>query len=130
MIRNTETLGILMMAFTLALSSCGVPRTPSGVIEEYLDAMVDKNVSRAVNLSCSTWEENAKTDGAGFRGVEVSLEDALCSVIDESAESATVSCSGKFVFQYAGGEIRELNLDRPNYSLVQESGVWKMCGHE
>lgn len=130
MTRNKLAFGILLMVLTLALSSCGVPNSPSDIIEEYIDAMVAKNDILTVNLSCVAWEENAKAEGAGFEGVEVSLEDVACLVMDETSDSASVSCTGKFIFQYAGGEIEEIDLDRRNYSLVQESGEWKMCGYE
>ena len=130
MTRNTLVLGIRLMLFTLALSSCSVPSSPSDVIEEYIDAMVAKDDILTVNLSCVAWEENAKAEGAGFEGVNVSLADASCSVINESGDTATVSCTGNFIFQYAGGENEEISLDRRNYSLVQESGEWKMCGYK
>jgi len=128
--RKIPVLGILLILSTFALASCSASSSPSDVIEKYINAMVSKDDILTVNLSCVAWEENAKAEGAGFEGVEVSLKDASCSVIDESGDVATVSCSGKFVFQYAGGENEEINLDRRSYALVQESGEWKMCGYK
>jgi hypothetical protein len=127
-IRNKVFIGTTLFVIALNLSACSTPNSPSDVVEEYHRAMAAKDDVLTVNLSCLAWEENAKADGAGFEGVEVSLKDASCIVLDEDGENATVSCSGKFVFQYAGGEIEEIGLERRNYSVIKEAGEWKMCG--
>lgn len=128
MIHSKLIIGMILIVILLGLTACSAPDSPSDVVENYLVAMVAKDDILTVNLSCIAWEENAKAEGAGFQGVEVSLENAACIVVDENGDRAIVSCSGKFVFQYAGGEVDEIDLSRRNYSVVKEAGEWKMCG--
>ena len=114
----------------LVMTACAPSSSPSKVVEQYLAALVAKDDVRAVNLSCIAWEESAKADGASFEGVEVTLEDAACSVISGDEQIADVSCSGRFLFRYAGGEEEEIGLDRRDYLVVLEGGDWRMCGYK
>lgn len=112
----------------LGITACAQSSSPSDIVEQYLAALVAKDDIKAVNLSCVDWEESAKADGASFEGVEVTLEDAACSVISEDEQSAVVSCTGRFLFSYAGEEEEEIGLDRWDYLVVLEGGDWRMCG--
>jgi hypothetical protein len=114
----------------LVLSACAQTSSPASAVEQYLAALVAKDDVKAVNLSCSAWEANAKADGASFEGVEVTLEDAVCTVKSEDGQSAVVGCTGRFRFTYAGGEEQEISLDRRDYLVVLEGGDWRMCGYQ
>ncbi|MEK6220939.1 MAG: hypothetical protein N2D54_01670 [Chloroflexota bacterium] len=122
--------GLMIISMTILMASCSSSTSPTVVVEQYIESMVAKDDIATVNLSCSSWEANAKADGASFEGVEVSLEDMACSVVSEDSDNAVVSCTGQFVFQYAGGENEEIGLDSRNYSMVKQAGEWKMCGYE
>ena len=123
---------ILLLVFLLmfVLSACSQSSSPSDVIENYLAALVAKDDVLAINLSCAAWEANAKADGASFEGVEVTLEDASCTVMSEDGQTGVVACKGKFVFSYAGGEAEEIGLDRRDYLVSFEGGDWRMCGYQ
>lgn len=114
----------------LVLSACAQAASPADVVEQYLAALVAKDDIKAVTLSCAAWEENARADGASFEGVEVTLEDAACTVKSEDGQSAVVSCTGRFRFSYAGEEEEEIGLDRRDYLVVLEGGDWRMCGYQ
>ena len=114
----------------LGVTACAQSSLPSKVVEQYLAALVAKDDIKAVNLSCVAWEESAKADGASFEGVEVSLEDASCLVVTEDGQNGIVSCTGKILFSYAGGEEKEIGLDRRDYLVVFEGGDWRMCGYQ
>ncbi len=121
---------LIMFLITVGLVACSQSDPPSRVVEDYLTALVEKDDVLAVNLSCLEWEESAKAEGASFEGVEVILENASCVVVEQDDQSATVTCSGKFVFSYAGGEDEEIGLDRRDYFVVFEGGDWRMCGYK
>jgi hypothetical protein len=112
----------------LVLSACVQTSSPAGVVEKYLAAVAAKDDIKTVNLSCAGWEANAKADGASFEGVEVTLEDPVCTVKSEDGQSAVVGCTGRFRFTYAGGEEQEISLDQRDYLVVLEGGDWRMCG--
>jgi galactitol-specific phosphotransferase system IIB component len=115
----------------LLLAACGQGvGSPGDVVEDYLAALVAKDNIAAVNLSCAAWEANADVEGAAFEGVEVVLEEVTCTVAEESGDSATVTCTGRIVFSYAGGESEEIDLSSRDYSLVLEGGEWRMCGYK
>jgi hypothetical protein len=124
--------GLVLIIFLLTVGSvaCSQSDPPSRVVEDYLNALVEKDDVLAVNLSCLEWEKSAKAEGASFEGVEVILDSASCVVVEEDGQSATVTCTGKFVFSYAGGEVEEIGLDRRDYFVVFEGGEWRMCGYK
>lgn len=114
----------------ILLTSCESARTPADVIVEYLEALAEKDQTSAVANSCAAWEEKALAEGASFINVEVTLEDLECQVLSQSDTEATVSCSGSFISSYAAGENQELDLSGLVFSLVLESGDWRMCGYQ
>jgi len=121
---------IIVLITGVLLSSCQAARTPADVIVEYLEALAGKDQTSAVANSCAAWEEKARAEGASFINVEVTLEDLECQVLNQSDTEATVSCSGSFISSYAAGEDQELDLSGLVFSLVLESGDWRMCGYQ
>jgi ethanolamine utilization protein EutQ (cupin superfamily) len=122
-------LGLLVSA--LLLTACGTSSdAPEKVVEAYLAALVAGDSAQAVSLSCAAWEESAVSDSAAFDGVEVSLEGATCSVIEQDGGRAVISCKGQFVFSYAGGESQTLGLENRQYVVVMENDSWRMCGYQ
>ena len=114
----------------LVLSACTQTSSPPDVVQQYLTALVTKDDIKVVNLSCAAWEEGARADSASFTGVQVTLEDAACEVKSEEGQSAVVSCTGNLRYSYAGGEEKEISLDRRNYLVVLEGDGWRMCGYQ
>lgn len=115
----------------LLLTACGTSsNTPEKVVEAYLAALVAGDSAQAVSLSCAAWEESAVSESAAFDGVEVSLEAAVCSVAEQAEGKTVVTCTGQFVFSYAGGEAQTLGLDNRQYVAVMENDSWRMCGYQ
>ena len=122
--------GWALLITALSLPGCRNQNTPQGAIEAYLRALVSKDVTQAVNVSCAEWEEQALAEGAAFEGVTVKLEGLACQAMDAEEKSATyVTCEGKFVYSYAGGENMESDLAGRVFQAKQEGSQWKMCGY-
>jgi hypothetical protein len=62
--------------------------------------------------------------------VQASLDSASCSVVEQEDGRAVVSCTGQFVFSYAGGESQTLGLENRRYVVVNENDTWRMCGYQ
>ena len=128
--RKTLMIFVSLVGLTLGLAACSQAADPGDVVEQYFAALVATDDVQAVNLSCVEWEQNAKAEGASFEGVEVALEDPDCSLVEEDGDTGTVTCTGKIVFSYAGGENEEIGLDIRSYIVALEGGEWKMCGYK
>lgn len=129
--RNSINIRIIFIVLfgSLIISSCSAAGSPAGTMEKYLQALADKDEISAVNYSCAEWEEQALAEGASFKTVEVTLENLACLVDGETTETATVSCTGKFIFSYDAGEDQELDLAGRSFKVTKESGEWRMCGY-
>lgn len=131
---KTQSATIRFLLFSLLgmlLVGCGQSAIPpDAVVENYLAALVANDDVAAVNFSCAAWETNAQEEGASFEGVEVALQDVDCAVSEQDSASATVTCAGKIVFSYAGGEDEEIDLSARSFSVVLEGSEWRMCGYK
>jgi outer membrane lipoprotein-sorting protein len=121
---------MILIISSFLVSACESARTPADVIVDYLEALAESDQTAAVSNSCVAWEEQARAEGASFINVEVSLKDLDCQVQDQSKTEATVLCTGSFLFSYDAGEEQELDLFGRVFSLVMESGEWRMCGYK
>ncbi|MEW5830907.1 MAG: hypothetical protein AB1846_18600 [Chloroflexota bacterium] len=120
-----------LIVSALLLTACGASAdTPEKVVEAYLAALVAGDSAQAVSLSCAAWEEFAISDSAAFDGVEVSLDGAACSIVEQAEGRAVVACTGQFVFSYAGGESQTLGLENRQYLVMMENDSWRMCGYQ
>ncbi len=120
-------IALLLVAF---VSACQPTSTPANAIENYLQALADKDQTAAIANSCADWEMDARAEGASFINVEVGLEDLSCQTQSQSDSKATVTCDGRFVFSYDAGEDQELVLNGRLFSTIKEGGEWRMCGYQ
>jgi hypothetical protein len=112
------------------ISACSEGDSASAAIENYLQALADKDQVSAVGFSCVNWEEQAAAEGASFVNVQVELQDLACQVEQENGSTALVSCQGKYIFSYDAGEDQTLDLSGRLFRAVQENGTWRMCGYQ
>jgi hypothetical protein len=113
---------------TLLVVGCTSQSSPAVAVEKYLQAIVEKDVVEAANLSCLAWEEGAYAEASSFETVEVRLEDVTCQVVAEEGEFQQVSCSGEIVANY-GGEDQDIPLASRDFYVTEEGGEWRMCGY-
>jgi hypothetical protein len=121
--------GMVILSLSLVFAACTTQGSAENAIEAYLDALVSKDVIRAVNVSCLDWEEGAHAEASSFEAVIVRLEDLECGAVSQVDGRAFVGCEGKIVANY-GGEDQDILLAGRTYLAVQEDGVWKMCGYD
>ena len=127
---NPSSAAVIIPILIAALfSACAPSRSPSETAASSLEALAEKDQTRAVSVSCAAWEESALAEGASFINVEVGLEDLSCQVDSQSDSEAAVSCSGRYVFSYDAGEDQELDLSGRVLHISKESGEWRMCGY-
>ena len=122
---------VLMFFFILSsmlIVSCSSQSSPASTVEEYLQAIVDKDVVAAANLSCLAWEEDAYAEASSFETVEVRLEAVTCESVAEEADFQKVSCGGEVVANY-GGEDQDIPLATRDFYVIEEGGDWRMCGY-
>jgi len=113
----------------IILAGCQAGGSPSQTVEDYLQAVVDGDWTQAVNLSCTSWEEGARTEANSFESIEAWLEDVSCSAEEEGPDTQAVTCQGVIVATY-GAEDRQLALEGRVYRIVLEGGEWRMCGYQ
>jgi hypothetical protein len=121
---------VLLMLTASLLSACRPASSPADAIVDYLQALAEKDQTKAVFNSCAAWEEQALAEGSSFINVEVSLEDLSCQAVSQTDSEASVSCSGKYTFSYDAGEDQELDLSGRVFSAIKENGEWRMCGYQ
>jgi hypothetical protein len=122
----SKILLVLTSAITLLLLiSCkGKDRNnPQAVVEDYLQAKIDRDAETIQKLLCSDMENYLEREMHTFETVsDARIENLNCSW-DEA--KSTVRCQGKIVASY-GSEQTEFPLKA--YHVIQEDGQWKWCG--
>lgn len=120
---------LLLLAIILTLAACGPSGSPERAVTNYIEAMVDADSVRAVNLACTAWEKQARTEAASFETVNARLEGLVCMEGDQEGEFTIVTCQGVIRAMY-DGELQDLDLDRRTYQVLLEDGEWRMCGYK
>ena len=120
---------LLTIIVVLPLAACGASNTDASVkaVEDYLNALVEKDADRLPTLVCGAWEEDALIELDSFQAVTARLEDAACAQTGTDGEIALVHCTGKIILSY-DNEDQELDLSVRTYQVTQEGGDWLVCG--
>jgi hypothetical protein len=122
---------ILILALTLtviALTACASKAdAPAQAVQNYLNALVNKESDRLPTLVCGEWEEDALIELDSFQAVTARLENAACSQTGTDGEAALVLCTGNIVATY-NDEDQKLDLSTRTYQVIQQGGDWLVCG--
>jgi len=117
------------LPFLLVLASCAGSASAATTVENYFRALVEKDATKAVTLSCAAWETGALTDVDTFSMYPATLEDIACRNASPDGQYQLVECTGKAVLDY-NGEKQEIDLSARAYKVLQEGGEWRMCGYQ
>lgn len=128
MASKRNILAALMFLISM-LVGCQAGGSPSETVEDYLQAIIDGDWTRAVNLSCAAWEEGARTEANSFESIEARLEGVTCTSDGTEGDVQGVTCQGVIIATY-GVEDRQLTLQGRVYNVVLEGSEWRMCGYQ
>jgi hypothetical protein len=118
----------LVLTANLLLVACASSAdAPAKVVENYLNALVEKDADRLSTLVCGDWEEDALIELDSFQAVTARLENAACTQTGTDGETALVDCTGSIIASY-NDEDQELDLSVRTYQVTQEGSDWLVCG--
>ena len=118
----------IVLTTNLLLISCtSNTDAPAKAVENYLNALVEKDADRLSTLVCGDWEEDALIELDSFQAVTARLEGAACTQTGMDGETALVDCTGSIIASY-NDEDQELDLSVRTYQVTQEGGDWLVCG--
>ena len=126
---RTFSLIFLLIFASLLLAACASnnENAPVQAVENYLNALVEKDANRLTTLSCGEWEDDALLELDSFQAVTARLEGLACEQTGTDGETALVLCNGNIVATY-NDEDQQLDLSVRTYQVVQEGGEWLVCG--
>ncbi len=120
---------LLILVFLLIGCSSAVKSDPSSVTFEYLKALSGKDKTKAINLSCKSWEEQASLEVDALLSVGAALNNVQCKVIGTEEDYQLVVCSGTLDLSY-NDELRSIDLSSKVYSMGFEDGQWRVCSYK
>lgn len=125
---RTFFLILLLVFIALIVSACASNSNgPAQAVEDYLNALVEKDANRLTTLSCGEWEDDALLELDSFQAVTARLDGLACEQTGTDGETALVLCNGNIVATY-NNEEQQLDLSVRTYQVVQEGGEWLVCG--
>ena len=128
----TNIVFIALCALTLLACSNGNAAgggSASQTVQAYLQARVEGNLDKMINLSCSDWEAQARVEATSFKSMKASLDGVTCQDSGTSGDYTLVACQGKIVTSY-NGESREWSVSDHPYRVAKDGGDWRMCGYQ
>jgi hypothetical protein len=120
-----------LTVFALLFSACGSKTTDPAAqaVENYLNALVNKDSDRLSALSCADWESNALLELDSLQAVDTRLEGLSCATTGADGTTSDVVCQGQIVATY-NNEDQQLDLSVRTYQVVQQGGDYLVCGYK
>ncbi len=127
-------LGLLLIVFSLAavlLSACGGASAdkPAKAVENYLNALVNKDSNSLSALSCAEWEQSALMELDSLQAVATRLEGVTCTTTATSGDTSDVTCQGKIMATY-NNEDQALDLSGRTYAVKKQGSDYLVCGYK
>ena len=129
--RKVGTVIFLLSILALLLSACGgkAPDPAAKAVEDYLNALVNKDSTRLSALSCADWESNALLELDSLQAVKTRLDGMDCKTTGTNGTTSDVSCTGKILATY-NNEDQTLDLSVRTYQVTQQGGEYLVCGYK
>jgi len=127
----TYLLASCLLILIIFLNGCASAEKsdPSKATFEYLKALSEKDKTKAINLSCKSWEEQASLEVDALLSVGAALNNVQCKVTGNDGDFQLVVCSGMLDLTY-DNEIRSIDLSPRVYSMGLEDGQWRVCSYK
>ncbi len=114
---------------SLFLASCqGGQSEAVKTVENYYQALVERDDARFAGYACAAWEEQALLEYDSFAGVKIALDGLECQETGSEGDARLVTCTGKIAATY-GSEQMDFVLDDRLHRVVNEGGDWRVCGY-
>lgn len=121
---------LFILICALILSACGKSNdSPSGAVESYITALVNKDSDRMSALSCAAWEEDARLEFESFQAITTRLDGLSCTATGSSDEVVPVVCEGKIIATY-NNEDQDFELSARTYKVINQGGEYLVCGYQ
>jgi hypothetical protein len=122
-------LGILIVGLAAVLPACsGGQHASATAVETFLQALADKNEAQYTTLTCADYELDALLEYDAFSLVKTRLEGLDCQATLVEGDNATVICQGEIVATY-GNEDQTFDLSERSYAVINQGGIWLVCGY-
>jgi len=126
-LRNLILILSLVLAAILLAACASNTDAPVKAVENYLNALVNKEADKLSTLVCGDWEEDALTELDALQAVTSSLENVSCSQSGVDGDTTLVLCTGNIVLSY-DNENQNIDLSTRTYQIVEQGGDWLVCG--
>lgn len=122
---------IFTLLCTLILAACGAAQNPAaGAVENYINALVNKDFNRMSALSCAEWEQDARTEFDSFQAIKTKVDGLSCAATGTDKDIVPVVCKGKIIFSYNNEDDQDLDLSLRTYKVVNQGGEFLVCGYQ
>ena len=120
-------LSSMIFANMLVTACASNTNGPVNAVENYLNALVEKDENRLSTLVCGEWEEDALLELDSFQAVTTRLEGLACEQTGTDGSTVLVHCNGSIIASY-DTEDQEIDLSVRTYQVTEEGGDWLVCG--
>jgi hypothetical protein len=128
--RKLITSALLFSLTAMLLSACQTATDPAArAVEDYLNALVNKDGDTLAAISCADWESNALLELDSLQAVETRLEGLTCTTSGTGDASIQVTCQGKILATY-NNEDQELDLSVRTYDVIKQGSDYLVCGYK
>ncbi len=126
-----KKLPVIMSLVLMAVAMLGCQsgdQQAVAAVRAYLQAMVDKNETQLVNLSCPEWQTSALLEYDAFGNVGTSLKDLSCATTEIGGMEIHVQCTGSIQATYQN-EAQTFDLSDRDFTVRNIGGDWLVCGY-
>lgn len=125
--RKLILISVIILAGILLAACAANTDAPAQAVQNYLNALVNKEADKLPTLVCGDWEEDALIELDSFQAVTARLENVACSQTGADGDTALVLCTGNIVATY-NDEDQQLDLSTRTYQVIEQGGDWLVCG--
>ena len=129
--RKAGTMIIVVSLLILVFSACGgkAADPAAKAVENYLNALVNKDSNQLSALSCADWESNALLELDSLQAVKTRLDGLTCKTSGVNGTISDVNCQGKILATY-NNEDQTLDLSVRTYQVTQQGSEYLVCGYK